>query len=271
MPSPVPRSRPPQGPVPGRFSRSLAASLALHGTAYGLLVASVLALTAVEGHTRRAPVVFAAPEPPRPPSEPPPEPERDVEVPEVEGSADVRELEVAVAPPPEPRFAPVDLDPSPLARARLDALRRRPRHERAQEPPPAESAAGPVAEPAAETPAETVLRLVTPTLEAAPETPPEPVGIEVRDRAPRPIPELCRSPLYPRRAVQRGWEGTVVCLITVGSDGSVLEVQIAESSGYGLLDRVASSCVAGWRFEPGTRGGRPVRMDVLKPVLFRVL
>lgn len=44
---------------------------------------------------------------------------------------------------------------------------------------------------------------------------------------------------YPRLAKRNGWEGTVVLRAIIQADGRLAEMAIAESSGYGVLDRDA--------------------------------
>jgi protein TonB len=76
------------------------------------------------------------------------------------------------------------------------------------------------------------------------------------------------KPPYPRLARRRGWQGTVILKVQVSTEGQVHQVGIHTSSGYPLLDRTAAKTVKGWRFQPGTRGGQPVSMEVLVPVHF---
>jgi len=77
-------------------------------------------------------------------------------------------------------------------------------------------------------------------------------------------------PLYPRRAVLRGQEGTVTLLVEVLPDGSAGEVDIFASSGHIILDRSALKAVRKWRFKPGTKMGKPLTMRVKVPVVFRL-
>ncbi len=44
---------------------------------------------------------------------------------------------------------------------------------------------------------------------------------------------------YPRRAQQRGWEGTVVISLRIMPDGQLADVHVANSSGVPVLDRAA--------------------------------
>lgn len=62
-------------------------------------------------------------------------------------------------------------------------------------------------------------------------------------------------PRYPREASQRGQQGVVRLSVVVATDGTALSVDVAQSSGYPLLDRAARDAVAKWRFRPGTDGG----------------
>jgi protein TonB len=78
------------------------------------------------------------------------------------------------------------------------------------------------------------------------------------------------KPLYPKRAIRRGYEGTVTLLVEVLSNGSVRYVEIVGSSGYPILDRSAQKTVRKWRFIPGKRGEEPVTMKVKVPVVFRL-
>lgn len=78
------------------------------------------------------------------------------------------------------------------------------------------------------------------------------------------------KPVYPKLAIRRNYQGTVILLVEVLGDGSVKEVEIFESSGYSVLDRSAQRAVRRWRFKPGTRYGEPAAMEVKVPVVFRL-
>lgn len=254
-------SLPPHRPRnPRRARNPWPASFAASGAVHAGLIAGALALpTALWAGSRRAPsppVVFTVElERPEPVVEPP-EPERELEVAKLDEPPEVREVEVETQPPPDPEFAPVDLEPSPLDRVAVDAFQPR-------RPPPE---LPPVASPPAEAPP----RAADEALVAEPTEPepPDPPGAEAEDVAPRPL--YFPKPPYPVRAQRCGWEGTVVCGLTVGVDGSVLRVWIERSSGHDVLDRAAVDGLGGWRFEPGTRGGRPIEMDVLRRFEFRL-
>lgn len=65
-------------------------------------------------------------------------------------------------------------------------------------------------------------------------------------------------PRYPREAAQRGQQGLVQLSVVVATDGSALSVEVAESSGFPILDRAARDAVAKWHFRPGKDGGLAV-------------
>ena len=83
-----------------------------------------------------------------------------------------------------------------------------------------------------------------------------------------PIYQSNQPPEYPGLARRRGWEGTVLLEVDVSEGGLVKSVRVNTTSSYGLLDNAALDAVKNWRFQPGTKGGKPVAMKVLVPVHF---
>lgn len=77
-----------------------------------------------------------------------------------------------------------------------------------------------------------------------------------------------RPPAYPALARKRGWEGRVLLAVEVAVDGTAQAVRLQTGSGHELLDEAALRAVRQWRFQPGTRDGVPVAMQVLVPVHF---
>ncbi len=77
-------------------------------------------------------------------------------------------------------------------------------------------------------------------------------------------------PEYPRRAMQRNQQGTVVLEVLVNSRGRVEEIEVAESSGYSVLDRAALEAVQGWVFQPGRKGDSKIDTRVRVPVRFEL-
>ncbi len=100
-----------------------------------------------------------------------------------------------------------------------------------------------------------------------PAPPPAPVDIapsqdiSYNDRQP---------PRYPISAVRQHQQGTVYLLVLVGPDGSVQDVKVDQSSGYRDLDRAAIEAARKWKFNPGSRDGKPVGGWVKVPVQFKL-
>jgi len=79
------------------------------------------------------------------------------------------------------------------------------------------------------------------------------------------------APTYPRAAIQRDLEGTVMLRVLVGTDGRPLEVGIERSSGHAVLDREAVRHVQrNWTFRPALRDGQPVQAVGIVPIEFRL-
>jgi len=82
---------------------------------------------------------------------------------------------------------------------------------------------------------------------------------------------IAPPPAYPRLAVRRGWQGSVVLRVLVAADGRPQQVQIAVSSGHDVLDEAARAQVlARWRFVPAERDGRAVAAWAKVPVEFKL-
>jgi periplasmic protein TonB len=67
----------------------------------------------------------------------------------------------------------------------------------------------------------------------------------------------CQKPEYPPMAQQLGEEGTVVLRFLVSAAGSVVQSQIASSSGHPRLDDAARDALSQCQFRPGTVDGKP--------------
>lgn len=105
---------------------------------------------------------------------------------------------------------------------------------------------------------------------AEPVAPPpqvQPAAPLARGAAPEPI--RMPAPRYPRRALRRGEEGTVLVRAEVGSDGVPISVSLVQGSRSRELDRAALDAVRRWRFRPGQVDGRPVVGSVVVPIEFR--
>jgi protein TonB len=79
-----------------------------------------------------------------------------------------------------------------------------------------------------------------------------------------------RQPVYPVEAARRGEHGTVILLIHVSPEGLASGVDIAQSSGFPLLDRAARDAVLKWRFVPAVKDGQPIPFDMPFRVVFEL-
>ncbi len=79
-----------------------------------------------------------------------------------------------------------------------------------------------------------------------------------------------KSPLYPERLRKRGLEGKVILKILIDSSGVVIQIEIAESSGYTLFDTSALEAVDNWKFKPTTKDGINVESWILVPIVFKL-
>lgn len=85
-----------------------------------------------------------------------------------------------------------------------------------------------------------------------------------------PLYNINPPPAYPRRAIKRGWQGTVELMVLVNKDGDVDDLWLYASSGYAILDQAALDSVKKWSFSPGRHGSRNVDMWVRVPVRFQL-
>ena len=84
----------------------------------------------------------------------------------------------------------------------------------------------------------------------------------------KPLMHTNPAPSYPRIDRQRGWEGTVRLTAFIEKDGTPNYVGIAESSGYGILDKAALESVKTWKFSPAKAG--PIRFSSIIAIPIRL-
>ena len=78
------------------------------------------------------------------------------------------------------------------------------------------------------------------------------------------------EPVYPREAVLRDEQGAVMLVIHVSAEGLPSGVDIAQSSGFGLLDSAARDAVLRWHFLPAVQDGRAIPFDMALRVVFHL-
>jgi protein TonB len=83
--------------------------------------------------------------------------------------------------------------------------------------------------------------------------------------------ETDRPPAYPEIARRRGEQGRVLLRVAVSPAGLPVNVSVAESSGFSILDSAAVNAVEQWRFVPATRAGAPVAATAEVPLRFRLV
>jgi protein TonB len=71
---------------------------------------------------------------------------------------------------------------------------------------------------------------------------------------------------YPKRAIRRNLEGTVVIQAQLGPDGKATSVTVKQSSGHDILDENAREMILECEFTPRKVGGVPVRVVVEIPI-----
>jgi TonB family protein len=78
-------------------------------------------------------------------------------------------------------------------------------------------------------------------------------------------------PQYPRRALERGIQGSVTVKFTVTSTGDVKDIQITESEPKEIFDRAALSAVEKYKYQPRIVNGEPVESkDIVKKLVFKL-
>jgi len=84
-----------------------------------------------------------------------------------------------------------------------------------------------------------------------------------------PIPIYKPEPPYSEEARKAKYQGTVVLMIVVDTQGSVVDTRVVKPLGLGL-DEKAVETVRTWKFKPGMRNGVPVPVRVMVEVSFRL-
>jgi protein TonB len=78
------------------------------------------------------------------------------------------------------------------------------------------------------------------------------------------------QPSYPVFAKKRQQQGTVMLKVKVSTEGKAEVIELAESSGFSLLDDAAQKAVAKWQFIPARRGDVVIAASVIVPVHFAI-
>lgn len=77
------------------------------------------------------------------------------------------------------------------------------------------------------------------------------------------------EPEFSEEARKNKWQGVVILRLIIGVDGKPHDISVQRTLGMGL-DEKAVEAVKQWRFEPGTKDGQPVPVEVSMEVSFRL-
>ena len=77
------------------------------------------------------------------------------------------------------------------------------------------------------------------------------------------------DPSYPAAPRRAGFQATVMLWLVVDTDGSPKRIRVQQSAGMGF-DEAAIDMVKTWRFQPATRNGEPVPVEVMVETNFRL-
>jgi periplasmic protein TonB len=109
-----------------------------------------------------------------------------------------------------------------------------------------------------------------------PSLPAPPHEVEAPRHGPRPVPSEIQQallvvrvePQYPALARQIRLEGTVQIRAVIAADGTVQSAEVL--SGHPLLARAARDAILQWRYRPTLLGGRPIEVETLITVIFKM-
>ncbi len=76
------------------------------------------------------------------------------------------------------------------------------------------------------------------------------------------------APVYPTLSRRLREQGTVYLELLILPDGSVSEIKVKTSSGFGRLDASALDAVRRWRYVPAKRGGVAIPFRYVQPIEF---
>ena len=113
-----------------------------------------------------------------------------------------------------------------------------------------------------------------PILVAVTPSPPKPVPVVQPSAGPISVSDLearmieGKPPRYPVESRRKREQGTVQLRLLIGTDGSVEQVSIAQSSGFDRLDQAALLAARGWRWQPMIRDGAAVAVRGIMSIPF---
>jgi protein TonB len=93
----------------------------------------------------------------------------------------------------------------------------------------------------------------------------------VSETPPRAIERTQTGPIYPVISRRLREQGSVLLRLTIGTDGSVINASVINSSGFQRLDDAAVRWVRrNWRYQPAMRGDMPVEATTEATLTFQL-
>jgi len=103
--------------------------------------------------------------------------------------------------------------------------------------------------------------------------PPPPRPVEITPPSPAYNARALASALnscYPSASRRLNEEGRVLAVVTIGTNGRMTDIRVAQSSGFERLDGAAECVVRKLKFNPGKRDGQAVEAQASLPITFRL-
>jgi len=91
--------------------------------------------------------------------------------------------------------------------------------------------------------------------------------IDAIDYNPRLI--IAVPPVYPFKFKREGIEGLVMLVVIIDERGKVIRATVKESSRK-EFEKPAIEAVLQWKFEPGIKNGKPVKVRRVQPISFKL-
>ena len=186
--------------------------------------------------------------------------------------------EARVHAPPKPsvplNLVIVPIQPKPEL-PRIAAAKPEPKHQPAPQPvtrPPVPAlAATPKPAPIISAPSAPAATTAFATTAARPPISQPTTGVEVNLSPAQPDYYSNPAPAYPRAAKLKGWQGTAILRVEVKPDGKPGRIEIAQSSGYPVLDEASMEAIRSWKFVPAKIGDQAVAGTVEVPITFKLV
>jgi protein TonB len=84
-----------------------------------------------------------------------------------------------------------------------------------------------------------------------------------------PVPVRKVDPKYPPDLIEQNVQGEVILYAIVHANGAVDSIQVARSLDP-QLDANAKSAFAQWKFQPASKAGTPVDLEVIAHIPFKI-